>query len=51
MEPFEPLRSKGVIVDVDQDQITDAYERSNDPVNFLGSVQITFVFGKMWARD
>ena len=51
MEPFKPVRSNGVIVDLNQDQIPDAYERSNDPVNFLGSVQITFVFGKMWARD
>jgi hypothetical protein len=51
MEPFEPLRADGVIVDVNQDQIPDAYERSNEPVNYLGSVQVTFVFGKMWARD
>ncbi len=51
MEPFKPSRVNGVIIDVNQDQIPDAFERSNDPVNFLGSVQITFVFGRMWARD
>ena len=51
MEPFKPSRVNGVIIDVNQDQIPDAFERSNDPVNFLSSVQITFVFGKMWAKD
>ena len=51
MEPFRPSRVNGVIIDVNQDQIPDAFERSNDPVNFLSSVQITFVFGKMWAKD
>ena len=51
MEPFKPSRVNGVIIDVNQDQIPDAFERSNDPVNFLSSFQITFVFGKMWARD
>ena len=51
MEPFKPSRVNGVIIDVNQDQIPDAFERSNDPVDFLSSFQITFVFGKMWARD
>lgn len=50
MEPFKPIRENGLIVDVNQDQVPDGYERANDVVNYLGSVQITFVFGKMWAR-
>ncbi|MEL0010152.1 MAG: hypothetical protein VW868_01155 [Bacteroidota bacterium] len=51
MEPFKPIRENGIIVDVDQDQVPDGYERANDVVNYLGSVQITFVFGKMWGRN
>lgn len=49
LEPFKPVRTEtGAYIDTNGDFIADEFERANDPNKYLGSAQITFIFGWMW---
>ena len=52
LEPFQPQRTSTgglVLIDPDGDGFLEvATEPSNDPSKYLGSAQITFIFGWMW---
>tara|TARA_R110000868_G_scaffold235273_3_gene489047 strand:+ start:17503 stop:18330 length:828 start_codon:yes stop_codon:yes gene_type:complete len=51
LEPFKPIRDQnGNYKDIDGNFIVDddGLERANDPTDFFGSAQITFIFGWMW---
>lgn len=49
LEPFQPVRTaNGGYIDNDGDFIADQFEKANDPTDYFGSAQITFIFGWMW---
>lgn len=49
LEPFGPaLNENGSIIDDDNDLLPDRFVRTNDPMNYFGSAQITFIIGWMW---
>ena len=49
LEPFKPERdADGVIIDNNNDTVADNFVKNYDPMYFLGSAQVTFIFGWMW---
>lgn len=49
LEPFKPVRTpNGAYIDNNGDFIADVFEKANDPTDYFGSAQVTFIFGWMW---
>ena len=52
LEPNQPIiQPDGSFLDKDEDRYIDfpeGFEHANDPINYFGSAQITFIFGWMW---
>ncbi|MEQ9308133.1 MAG: hypothetical protein RLN90_01685 [Balneolaceae bacterium] len=51
LEPFRPIRDEnGNYKDTDGNFIVDddGLEKANDPTDYFGSAQVTFIFGWMW---